>query len=69
MEQSCRQLAAWRTEPGPSEHGGEATAEVAVTVSPRELNQPSYAAQVLAVLHLSGPPARHLVLKVTERTG
>ncbi len=68
LEQACRQLAAWRTELGPSETGGTAPAQVAVNVSPRELNQPGYAAQVLAILHLTGLPARHLVLEVTEST-
>lgn len=68
LEQSCRQLATWRAELGPSESGGTAPTQVSVNVSPRELNQPGYAAQVLAILHVTGLPAHHLVLEVTEST-
>ena len=63
LEQACRQLAAWR-----AELGDTAPAQVAVNVSPRELNQHGYTAQVLAVLHLTGLPASCLVLEVTEST-
>jgi len=68
LEQACRQLSDWQQELGDSRHGGTAPDQVAVNVSPRELNQPGYAAQVLATLHLTGLPARCLVLEVTEST-
>ena len=63
LEQACRQLAEWRVQ-----LGDVAPTEVAVNVSPRELNQNGYAAEVLAVLHLTGLPASSLVLEVTEST-
>jgi predicted signal transduction protein with EAL and GGDEF domain len=63
LEQACRQLAEWR-----AELGDASPADVAVNVSPRELVQRGYAAQVLAVLHLTGLPGSSLVLEVTEST-
>ncbi len=63
LEQACRQLASWT-----AEQGRDAPVEVAVNVSPRELNQAGYAAQVLAVLHLTGLAPSRLVLEVTEST-
>jgi diguanylate cyclase (GGDEF)-like protein len=63
LERACGQLASWRTELGDA-----APSEIAVNVSPRELAQHGYAAQVLAVLHLTGLPPSSLVLEVTEST-
>ncbi len=48
--------------------GDASPTQVAVNVSPRELAQPGYAAQVLAVLHLTVLPPSSLVLDVTEGT-
>ena len=63
LEQACRQLALWTVQTGP-----DAPVHVAVNVSPRELNQPNYASQVLAVLHRTGLDPTRLVLEVTEST-
>jgi len=63
LEQACRQLAAWR-----SSLGEHAPTEVAVNVSPTQLHQPGFAAQVQAVLEVSGLPPQCLVLEVTEST-
>jgi diguanylate cyclase (GGDEF)-like protein len=68
LQQACWQMAAWRAELGPHESGGSAPAEVAVSVSPRELSQPGYTAQVLATLHRVGLPPGCVVLEVTEST-
>ena len=66
LEQACRQLSEWRETLGDRADGGSAPVEVAVNVSPRELAQPGYAAQVMAVLHLNALPPERLVLEVTE---
>ena len=63
LDRACRQLALWTAQTGP-----DAPAHVAVNVSPRELNQPNYAAQVLAVLLHTGLDPTRLVLEVTEST-
>jgi diguanylate cyclase (GGDEF)-like protein len=63
LEQACRQLACWR-----AELGDDAPSEIAVNVSPQELTEHGYVAQVLAVLNLTGLPASRLVLEVTEST-
>ena len=60
LKQACRQLARWD-----AEHG-EATASVAVNVSPRELLAPGYAGAVREVLRATGLAPGRLVLEVTE---
>ncbi|HWS39423.1 MAG TPA: GGDEF domain-containing phosphodiesterase [Actinoplanes sp.] len=58
LEQSCRQAAAWRAE------GIDLT--VTVNVSPRQLQEPNLARDVLAALADTGLPAANLVVEVTE---
>ncbi|MFC4071758.1 putative bifunctional diguanylate cyclase/phosphodiesterase [Actinoplanes subglobosus] len=58
LEQAVRQVAAWR------EAGADLT--VTVNVSPRQLQEPQLARDVLAVLERAGVPPRSLVVEVTE---
>jgi EAL domain-containing protein (putative c-di-GMP-specific phosphodiesterase class I)/GGDEF domain-containing protein len=58
LEQAVRQVAAWR------EAGADLT--VTVNVSPRQLQEPHLARDVLTVLDRAGVPAQSLVVEVTE---
>jgi diguanylate cyclase (GGDEF)-like protein len=60
LVEACRQTVAW------SASGSRLV--VNVNVSGRELTEPTYAADVLAVLATTGLPARQLVLELTETT-
>jgi diguanylate cyclase len=58
LEQAVRQVAAW------SEAGADLT--VTVNVSPRQLQEPHLARDVLTVLDRAGVPAQRLIVEVTE---
>ncbi|MEV4279095.1 putative bifunctional diguanylate cyclase/phosphodiesterase [Actinoplanes xinjiangensis] len=58
LEQAVRQVAAWRA--------AGADLSVTVNVSPRQLQEPHLARDVLAVLERAGAPAESLVVEVTE---
>ncbi|SFF69191.1 EAL domain, c-di-GMP-specific phosphodiesterase class I (or its enzymatically inactive variant) [Actinoplanes philippinensis] len=58
LEQAIQQVAAWR------EAGADLT--VTVNVSPRQLQEPHLAREVLGALERAGVPARNLIVEVTE---
>jgi EAL domain-containing protein (putative c-di-GMP-specific phosphodiesterase class I) len=59
LTEACRQAARWRDELGTLEY-------VSVNVSPRQLREAGFAAQVQATLHSVGLEPRHLTVEVTE---
>jgi diguanylate cyclase (GGDEF)-like protein len=61
LQSACTRAAQWRRE-------GAADVRVAVNVSPRQLQQPRFADNVLASLERSGLPGNMLELEVTEGT-
>ncbi|MFG1925471.1 putative bifunctional diguanylate cyclase/phosphodiesterase [Cryptosporangium sp. NPDC048952] len=58
LEQACRQIRAW------VDAGADLYASV--NVSPRQLEDPAFMDDVLAILERSGLAPRHLVLEITE---
>ncbi|WP_430784092.1 putative bifunctional diguanylate cyclase/phosphodiesterase [Actinoplanes sp. G11-F43] len=58
LEQACRQAAAWRAD--------GLDLSVTVNVSPRQLQEPHLAREVLDALDRTGLPAANLVVEVTE---
>ncbi|MEV4137322.1 bifunctional diguanylate cyclase/phosphodiesterase [Dactylosporangium sp. NPDC049742] len=61
LTEACRQAARWRDELGP-----DGLEYVSVNVSPRQLREAGFAAQVQATLHSVGLHPRHLTVEVTE---
>jgi diguanylate cyclase len=61
LAEACAQAARWRRELGPAAPG-----TVSVNVSPRQLREAGFAADVAATLRRAGLPARHLTVEVTE---
>ncbi|WP_326999711.1 bifunctional diguanylate cyclase/phosphodiesterase [Dactylosporangium sp. NBC_01737] len=59
LTEACRQAARWRDELGTLEY-------VSVNVSPRQLREAGFAAQVQATLDSAGLEPRHLTVEVTE---
>jgi len=56
LREACRQASAWRVL-----YGGAAPSRVCVNVSPRQLDEPGFVADVVAALADSGLPAEYLV--------
>ncbi|MFF5227898.1 putative bifunctional diguanylate cyclase/phosphodiesterase [Dactylosporangium sp. NPDC000521] len=61
LTEACRQAARWRDELGP-----DCLEYVSVNVSPRQLREAGFAAQVQATLQSVGLHPRHLTVEVTE---
>lgn len=61
LRETCRQAAAWTAEFGP-----DAPQQAAVNVSARQLHDPDFAAEVLAVVGETGLCTGRLVLELTE---
>jgi diguanylate cyclase len=61
LREACRQGAEWR-----GQYGAAAPARVCVNVSPRQLDEPDFVADVVSALTDSGLPADCLVIEVTE---
>ena len=62
LEQSCRQVMAWRKRVAAAE-----TLDLSVNVSPVQLRHPDLVAEVEGILRETGFPPDHLVLEITER--
>lgn len=59
LEEACSRGVSWR---GTALDG----IDISVNVSPRQIREPGFVADVLAILERTGFPARHLVLEITE---
>lgn len=59
LEEACSQGVSWS---GTALEG----VDISVNVSPRQIREPGFVADVLAILERTGFPARHLVLEITE---
>lgn len=60
LEEACRQLARWR------QLRGAQDLSIAINVSPRQLANPEFPAQVASILGASGVPPQALILELTE---
>jgi diguanylate cyclase (GGDEF)-like protein len=66
MNQACLDLAAWSSAEGTATHSEVNEAHIAVNVSTRQLSRPSFLADVVRALSVSGLAPDRLVLEVTE---